>query len=144
REWLEPAEARAVLAAYGIPVGKTAFAASPREAGAAARAAGTRVALKICSPQIQHKSEVGGVVLDLEGEAAVEAAARAMLERVRASAPNAELTGFSVEPMVDRGGAVEVIIGASAHGDFGPVILFGEGGTAVEALADTAIELPPL
>ena len=67
-----------------------------------------------------------------------------MLERVRANAPNAELKGFSVEPMFERHGAVEVIIGASAHGDFGPVILFGEGGTAVEALADTALELPPL
>lgn len=144
RRWLEPDEVRAVLGAYGIAATAAHVVDSPRAAGEAAERIGGPVALKISSDAISHKSDVGGVVLGLTGGAAVEAAASAMLERVRRLAPGAAIRGFSVEPMVERTGALELIVGAAAHGDFGPVILFGEGGTAVEAIADTALELPPL
>ena len=144
REWLTSADARAVLAAYGIAVNRVCQAASPAEAAAAAARLGVPVALKIDAEGGLHKSDVGGVVLELVGAEAVEAAAAAMIERVRASAPGVEVRGFTVEPMIDRRHALELIVGVSVRGDFGPVILFGRGGTAVEVNADTAVELPPL
>jgi acetyltransferase len=105
---------------------------------------GFPVALKILSNDISHKSDVGGVVLGLAGQAQVHAAAAVMLERVRAQRPQAKLDGFTVQAMVQRAGAQELIVGASIDRVFGPVILFGQGGTAVEVLADRAIALPPL
>jgi acetyltransferase len=102
------------------------------------------VALKIVSPQISHKSDVGGVALDIEHEAALRDAALAMLRRVSASQPQAGITGFSVQTMVRRPRALELIVGASIDPLFGPVILFGAGGTAVEVVADRAVALPPL
>ncbi len=144
REWLTQREARAVLTAYGIPTTQVAEAATPQEAGAAAARLGGSVALKIAAPDIVHKSEVGGVALNLVGAPAVEAAAADMLSRVHESHPGTAVRGFTVERMVDRGTGLELIVGATTGGDFGPVVLFGEGGTAVEAIADTALELPPL
>ncbi len=102
------------------------------------------VVLKILSPEIGHKSDVGGVVLDLIGPAAVLEAARGMLARIRAAFPEARIQGFAVQPMVRRPGAQELIVGAAEDPQFGPVILVGQGGTAVEAVADRAIGLPPL
>ncbi|HPM68582.1 MAG TPA: bifunctional acetate--CoA ligase family protein/GNAT family N-acetyltransferase [Piscinibacter sp.] len=145
REMLTEPEAKAVLAAYGIPVVATQrVGTDPAEAAAAADAMGYPVALKILSTDISHKSDVGGVVLGLEGAAQVRAAAAVMLERVRAQRPQARLDGFTVQSMVQRAGAQELIVGASIDRVFGPVILFGQGGTAVEVLADRAIALPPL
>ena len=144
REWLTDPEARTVLAAYGVPVVAPIAAASPQEAAAAAARLGRPVALKILAAAGLHKSDVGGVILHLADARAVEAAASAMLARVRAAQPDVELRGFTVEPMVDTADGLELIVGASAGGDFGPVIMFGEGGTAVEVTADTAVELPPL
>src|SRR5690606_157239 len=143
RPWLTHAEGRRVLAAYGVPVAPWQKAASPADAAAAAESIGGRVALKIVSPDVVHKSEVGGVVLGLSPDDVADAA-QAMLERVAAQYPNATVHGFAVEAMVDKADALELIVGASAGSDFGPVILFGEGGTAVEVTADTAVELPPL
>lgn len=142
---LDEVEAKAVLAAYGIPVVPTV--AVPASADAAAQAAarlGYPVALKILSPDISHKSDAGGVALGLGDEAALREAAAAMLTRLAAALPLARLDGFSVQPMARRPQAVELIIGASVDALFGPVILFGQGGTAVEVLADRAIGLPPL
>jgi acetyltransferase len=102
------------------------------------------VALKILSPQITHKSDVGGVVLDLDAPDAVAAAAVAMRERVKRARPDATLTGFAVQSMVRRPDAHELIVGVSTDAVFGPVILFGAGGTAVEVIADRAVGLPPL
>jgi acetyltransferase len=110
----------------------------------AARALGWPVALKIVSPQVSHKSDVGGVALDLRDESALRQAAARMQARLRERRPDAELTGFSVQPMAARPQAVELIAGASVDPVFGPVLLFGHGGTAVEVLADRAIGLPPL
>ena len=144
RCWLSEPEAKEVLAAYGIAVVPTRVAATPHEAAAAAAEIGGPVALKILSPDIGHKSEVGGVAVDLYGPGAVRDAAAGMLERVGKSVPNARLSGFSVEPMVRRPGAYELIVGVTADPQFGPVILFGHGGTAVEVVNDKALGMPPL
>lgn len=145
REWLSETQAKDVLAAYGIPVVRTmAVPADARAAAAAAEGLGFPVALKIQSPDITHKSDVGGVSLDLADGQAVRQAALGMLEAVRAARPEARLTGFAVQQMARRPHAQEVIVGASMDPLFGPVVLFGQGGTAVEVLADRAVGLPPL
>ncbi|MGE0483003.1 MAG: GNAT family N-acetyltransferase [Gammaproteobacteria bacterium] len=143
REWLSEIEAKQVLAAYGIGVVETRFAPDAAAAGACARALGVPVALKIVSPDLTHKSDVGGVVLDLAPDA-VAAAAAAMRERIARERPAASIEGFAVEPMVARGQGVELIAGVVDDAQFGPVVLFGHGGTAVELIDDTVIALPPL
>jgi acetyltransferase len=145
REMLDEAEAKAVLKAYGIPVVPTmAVDASADAASAAALAIGYPVALKIRSPDISHKSDVGGVCLSLRDENALRTAAASMLARVGALRPQALIAGFTVQAMAARPMAVETIVGASIDPVFGPVLLFGQGGTAVEVLADRALALPPL
>ncbi|WP_435099507.1 bifunctional acetate--CoA ligase family protein/GNAT family N-acetyltransferase [Arhodomonas sp. AD133] len=144
REWLTEPEAKDVLAAYGVPVVTTRIAASPREAAELAANLGGPVAVKILSADITHKSDVGGVDLDLAGPTAVQSAAEAMLARIGEAKPDARIEGFSVQPMVRRPGAYELIVGMTDDPQFGPVILFGHGGTAVEVLKDQALGLPPL
>jgi acetyltransferase len=114
------------------------------EAVAAAAGVGYPVALKILSHDISHKSDVGGVRLNLRSDAELREAADAMLARVRESMPQARIAGFTVQAMVKRPFALELIVGASVDPVFGPVLLFGQGGTAVEVLADRAVALPPL
>lgn len=144
RSVLTEVEAKAVLAAYDIPVVETRTAASPAEAADLAAAFGGPVALKILSDDIIHKSEAGGVRLDLRTPAQVEEAAELMLAAVRERMPQARLEGFTVQRMVRRQRAVELIAGIANDETFGPVVLFGEGGTAVEVIADRAVALPPL
>ena len=145
REMLTEPEAKALLAACGIPVAATrSVAPNPRSAANAATRIGFPVVLKIVSPDISHKSDVGGVALDLADAAEVRQAARDMLARVRRLRPEARIAGFGVQSMVRRRHAHELIVGASIDRVFGPVILFGQGGTAVELLADRAVALPPL
>ena len=145
REMLTEPEAKAVLAAYRIPVVETrAVAAEADAAVAAAEAIGWPVAMKILSAQISHKSDVGGVALNLANADELRAALASMLERVRRLRPDATIDGVTVQAMVRRGHARELIVGASVDEVFGPTILFGAGGTAVELLADRAIALPPL
>ena len=145
REWLTEPEAKAVLAAYCIPVVATRSVPADAEAAVqAAQAIGGTVVLKILSPDITHKTDVGGVALGLIGAKAVRDAALTMLARVRSAKPQARLEGFTVQAMVDRAQAQELIVGANLDPVFGPVILCGQGGTAVEVLADRAIGLPPL
>ena len=145
RDLLDELEAKTVLKAYGIPIVPTlAVGASADEVAVAAREIGFPVALKILSPDISHKSDAGGVQLNLRDEAEVRAAATAMLAHVSAALPKARLRGFTVQAMVQRPMAQELIVGASVDPSFGPVLLFGQGGTAVEVLADRAIALPPL
>lgn len=143
RQLTEP-EAKAVLAAYGIPVVETRIVEDDNAARTAADAIGYPVALKILSPDISHKTDVGGVALDLESADAVVKTARAMRRRVAALKPDARITGYTVQRMARRPRAHELIIGAAVDRLFGPVILFGQGGTAVEVVADKAIGLPPL
>ncbi len=136
--------AKALLSAYGIPVVATEAVAYRDAALLAARRIGYPVALKILSPDIVHKTDVGGVALDLADEAALGAALDAMLERVRRQLPAARLEGFMVQAMARRPQALELIAGISTDPVFGPVVLFGHGGIAVEVTADQAIGLPPL
>jgi acetyltransferase len=145
RELLSEPEAKAVLHACGIPVVATQrVAPTPEAAVQAAQATGFPVVLKIVSDDISHKSDAGGVVLNLPDAPAVQAAARSMLERLGHALPSARLQGFSVQTMVRRTHAQELIVGSSIDPVFGPVILFGQGGTAVEVMADRAVALPPL
>ena len=144
REWLDAEEVGEVLAAYRIPCPASRVAANPAEAAEQAAVLGGKVALKIRSRDISHKSDVGGVALGLSGAAAVKAAAEAMLARVRATRPEARLDGFLVQQMIERPGAVELILGLNEDANFGPIVLFGQGGTLVEFLGDTTLELPPL
>ncbi len=145
RDMLDELEAKAVLKAYGIPTVPTvAVGPSSTAALAAARELGYPVALKILSPDISHKSDVGGVRLNLRDENDLREAADTMLARVRELQPKARITGFTVQTMVTRPLAQELIAGASVDPVFGPVLLFGQGGVAVEVLADRAIALPPL
>jgi len=144
REWLMEHEAKEVLAAYGIPTSPTRLVETAQEAARAAAEIGGPVALKISSPDITHKTDVGGVVLDLQGPAAVRDAAQEMHDRIRQASPEARLTGFTIQPMVHRPGAYELIVGLVEDEQFGPIVLFGEGGTAVEVVKDKAVGLPPL
>ncbi|MFC4933052.1 bifunctional acetate--CoA ligase family protein/GNAT family N-acetyltransferase [Massilia sp. GCM10023247] len=138
------ADAKQLLACYGIASVATELVPDEVDALAAARRIGYPVALKIVSPDIPHKSDVGGVVLDLNDAQALSAAAARMRERVRALRPEARLFGFTVQAMARRPQALELIVGLSLDPVFGPVVLFGQGGVAVEANADQAVGLPPL
>lgn len=145
REMLTEPEAKAVLDACHIPVVPTQRVGSTPEAAAqAAVGIGFPVVLKILSDDISHKSDVGGVALNLQDEGEVRAAAQTMLARVQRQHPAARLQGFTVQAMVRRQYAQELIVGSTIDGVFGPVILFGQGGTAVEVMADRAVALPPL
>ncbi|MFD2367301.1 GNAT family N-acetyltransferase [Pseudoduganella sp. GCM10020061] len=144
RDMLTEPEAKALLEAYGIPTVATGVAADGGEAVALAERIGFPVAVKVLSPDITHKTEVGGVVLDLDTPQAVRDAVLAIQQRVQALLPQARLRGFAVQAMARRPQAHELIVGASCDPVFGPVILFGQGGIAVEVTADHAVALPPL
>ena len=145
RTLLNEPEAKALLRAYGIPVVPTEIVAADADAAAArATQLGFPAALKILSHDITHKTDVGGVALNLDNADAVRAAATAMLVRVRAAAPAARIDGFTVQPMARRPQAIELIVGAAEDPIFGPFVLFGQGGTAVEVIRDRAVALPPL
>lgn len=144
REWLSEAEAKSLLTAYGIPVVDTRIVSSAAEAARVAGELGFPVALKILSRDITHKSDAGGVALGLDNEKAVAEAAAQMLERVLRVHPEARIEGFTVQQMVRKPGAYELILGIVDDATFGPVILFGQGGTAVEVVRDKAMALPPL
>ncbi|MBB3262927.1 acetyltransferase [Azospirillum sp. OGB3] len=144
RDWLSEYEAKRVLAAYGVPVVDTRRADTPDEAAHCAEMIGGPLALKILSPDITHKSDVGGVALHLTEPAEVKAEAEAMLARVREAVPDARIEGFTVQEMAVRADAYELIVGMTENELFGPVLLFGEGGIGVEVVEDYALALPPL
>ena len=147
RAWLDPIEITRVLSAYGIAITPATLARDAEEAVAVAKpylAEGTPVVLKIQSPDIVHKSEVGGVRLNLGNERAVREAAADILRRAREAKPQARIGGVAVFPMIVRPKARELIVGIADDPTFGPVIVFGQGGTAVEVINDKALALPPL
>jgi acetyltransferase len=144
QEWLDPAESKAVLAAFGIPVLRSVPAHSPSAAVRVARQAGFPVAMKILSPDIPHKTDVGGVRLGLADEASVRSAYTAMLKQVARARPDAKLEGVLIESMYGQGEGREVMIGVVRDPVFGPAISFGLGGTLVEVVRDRAVALPPL
>jgi acetyltransferase len=143
RELLNEAEAKKLLEYYEFPVVKTAVAKTADEAVTLASLIGYPVVLKILSPQIVHKTEAGGVALDVANEAEVREAFECIMQKVKQYDPNAEILGVTVQPMIKKRG-YEVIIGAKTDPLFGPVILFGMGGVGVELFKDFAIGLPPL
>ncbi|TPL12905.1 bifunctional acetate--CoA ligase family protein/GNAT family N-acetyltransferase [Mesorhizobium sp. B2-4-11] len=147
RRMLTESEAKAAISAYGIPVPETIVARSPAEAQLAASRflkTSEQAVVKLLSKAITHKSDIGGVVLGIADPVAAGEAARAIEARVRKHAPQADIEGYAVQPMVARKQAQELILGISRDPIFGPVILFGAGGVAVEVMNDTAIALPPL
>lgn len=146
-QWLNPIETSELLEAYDIPVATARLAHTPEEAAELARlmiSTHGGCVIKIMSPDIPHKSDVGGVVLDLKSVQAVAEATRAMLERVRELAPDARVDGVSVHPMIKRPHGRELLAGLADDPTFGPVVLFGRGGKAVEMINDKALALPPL
>ena len=147
RTWLAPVELARVFSAYGISITPATLARNADEAVAAAKPhldRGIPVVIKIQSPDIVHKSEVGGVRLNLASERAVHEAAAEILRRARAAKPGARINGVAVFPMIVRPKARELIVGVADDPTFGPVIAFGQGGTAVEVISDKALALPPL
>jgi acetyltransferase len=147
RGLLTEPEAKHVLAAYGIPVARTEIARDPAEVGTIAAAllrTTDAVAVKVLSEEISHKSDVGGVALDLISAQDARRAAEEIAEKVARARPDARIQGFTVQDMIRRLRAHELIAGVADDPIFGPTMLFGAGGTAVEVIRDTAVALPPL
>jgi acetate---CoA ligase (ADP-forming) subunit beta len=142
RRLLTEVEAKDVLAEAGVPVVTATLARSREEAIAAAKEAGFPAVLKIVSNEITHKSDVGGVKLNLQDEAAVGEAFDAIMAAARAAAPQAAIDGVSVQKMAAPG--TEVIVGVNTDPQFGPVIMFGLGGILVEVLEDVAFRIIPI
>jgi acetyltransferase len=143
RTLLTELESKQLLSAYGIPTVPTQLARSPVEAAAAAEAIGYPVALKLHSETITHKTDVGGVHLDLGNAESVRRAYGAIESSVRERAGEGHFLGVTVQPMIHREG-YELIVGSSLDSQFGPVLLFGTGGQLVEIFQDRALALPPL
>jgi acetyltransferase len=147
RSLLNEVEAKAVLSAFGIPTVPTRVAKTPdkvEEIAAALLEQAPSVVVKILSDDISHKSDVGGVRLGLHSPREARHAAERMRRRVLELLPEAGLQGFTVQPTVMRLKAQELLLGVYEDRLFGPMILFGAGGTATEVIRDTAVALPPL
>ena len=144
RKVLTEMESKALLSAFNIPVAKTMVAHSPNEALLIAQQLGFPVAMKVNSQDITHKSDAGGVVLNLNNAHEVRAAYQHILDNVRISRPSARMDGISIEPMIVKPNGRELMIGVTSDPVFGPVITFGAGGTTVEIMGDRAVALPPL
>ena len=147
RNTLDPWEVSQVLEAYVIPAEPVVVCNDADAAGVAASsilAKGGPVAVKVLSPDIVHKSDIGGVVLDLTSSRAVIDASKAMLARARTAAPGASVTGLVVQAMVRRPKARELIVGLANDPTFGRIVLFGHGGTSAEVIDDVGLALPPL
>lgn len=142
RALLTEVEAKSVLAEWGIPVVETRLARSRNEAREIADELGYPVVVKVVSPDIAHKSDVGGVKLKLSDAEAVGQAWDEIMASVRAAEPNARIEGVSVQRMAEPG--IEVIVGMTTDPQFGPVMMFGLGGIMVEVLKDVAFRLVPL
>jgi acetyltransferase len=137
-------ESKALLAAFRIPVVRSVVAATEREAIEAAAALHGPVAMKIDSPDITHKSDVGGVKLGVFGAGPVAAAYREIVDAAARHAPGARVHGVSIEPMATPESGRELMAGIVRDAIFGPAITFGAGGIAIEILRDRAVALPPL
>jgi acetyltransferase len=141
---LTEAESKALLAAYGIPTVPTLIAKTADEAVAKAEELGYPVVLKLHSETVTHKTDVGGVQLNLNGEQSVRSAFEAIKQGVSQKHSADDFLGVTVQPMVDLSDAYELIIGSSIDPQFGPVVLFGMGGQLVEVFKDRSLGLPPL
>jgi acetyltransferase len=147
RAWLDPLEISTLLTAYAVPMVPTLAASDPDETVAKAApflAQGVAVAVKIRSRDITHKSDIGGVMLSLSTKESVREAAAEVMARARRARPDARIEGVTIQPMIARRATRELILGFADDPTFGPVVVFGHGGTAVEVVKDKALALPPL
>lgn len=144
RDTLSEGEAKALLKAYDIPVCETCVAHSADEAVSSAGKIGYPVVLKLSSPGILHKIDIGGVALDLQNEDAVRTAYAHMQEVIRGRGLDPGVAGVTLQRMVESGDGLEMILGATRDRTFGPVIMVGLGGIATDIYRDHAIGLPPL
>jgi len=144
RNRLSQSETKEVLSVYTIPVVDTRIAENADEAELLAKDLGYPVALKLLSPDVNSKEDVGGVALDLETPEDVRKSINSMLKRVEKILPDANIEGFIVQKMARRPGALELLTGVATEPNFGPVILFGQGGGAGQIIKDQAVGLPPL
>lgn len=144
RTTLSEMESKAVLAAFQVPIAKAMRTHSPDEAMLTAQEIGFPVVMKIDSPEIVHKSDVGGVRLNVANAQAAREAYRQIADGIAQLRPEASVNGIIVEPMVARPNSRELMVGVIRDPVFGPAITFGTGGTAVEVYADRAVALPPL
>lgn len=142
RSVLTEIESKRILDEAGIPVAKTQLAESADAAAKIAGDIGFPVVLKIVSPDVTHKSDVGGVRVGLEGPTDVKAAFDEIVAAVKQHQPDARIEGVAVQKMADQG--TEVIVGVSKDPQFGPVVMFGLGGIFVEVLKDVAFRIIPL
>ncbi len=136
-------ESKRFLINYGIPATKTYVVYSPEQAVGAARTLGYPLVIKVASPDITYKSDVGGVITGITSEEELRAEYDRMLKRVAENCPEAKIAGITVQKMIEKID-YEVILGAKKDDDFGSVILFGMGGTSVQIFQDFAVALPPL
>ncbi len=141
---LSEADSKSILKRYGIPTTRTLIASSPRQAVRHANEVGYPVVLKIFSHDITHKTDVGGVMLNLLHDDDVRRGYAEILANAKRLAPDAEVAGVTVQPMFKRGHGVELILGTKQDPTFGSVIMVGTGGIAAECFGDRALELPPL
>jgi acyl-CoA synthetase (NDP forming) len=142
RTLLNEVEAKSLLKEAGVPVASTTLATTRDEAQAQAEAAGYPVVLKVVSPDIAHKSDVGGVKLNLRDKDAVGAAFDEIVANSKKAVPDARILGVAVQYMAPQG--TEVIVGMTTDPQFGPVMMFGLGGIMVEVLKDVSFRLVPL
>ncbi|HHC18855.1 MAG TPA: CoA-binding protein, partial [Euryarchaeota archaeon] len=142
REWLFEDEAKELLAAYGVRVTRVAVAKSEDEAVEYAKKIGFPVVLKIVSPDVVHKSDVGGVKVDIKNEEEVRKAYNEIIENVKKHVPNARIEGILIQEMAPWG--TEVIVGSTRDPQFGPTIMFGLGGIFVEILKDVTFRVAPI
>ena len=144
RKVLSEMESKALLSAFHIPVAQTMVAHSPNEALLIAQQLGFPVVMKVNSRDITHKSDAGGVMLNLGNAQGVRAAYHEITENVRSNRPGAHMDGISIQPMIVKPNGRELIVGVTNDPVFGPVITFGAGGTMVEVMGDRSVTLPPL
>jgi acetyltransferase len=144
RKVLNEVESKAVLHAFHIPTTSASIVRSPNEALVQAESIGFPVALKINSPDITHKSDAGGVRLNITNAQAARSAYNELVNSVQKNRPEARIDGLTIQPMLQRPNGRELLVGLVTDPVFGPVITFGAGGTAVEVMGDRAVTLPPL
>ena len=142
RSLLSEVEAKSLLHDAGVPVAETRLATTAAQARTHAEELGFPVVLKIVSPDISHKSDIGGVKLGLDDDTAVTAAYDEILSNARSAVPDARITGIAVQHMAPQG--TEVIVGMTTDPQFGPVLMFGLGGILVEVLKDVTFRVVPL
>ena len=142
RNTIGDTEAQAILTAYGITIPRSKVAANPDEAAAFCQEIGYPVVMKIASPDILHKSDVGGIIVGVKNDAEAQQAFDTLVQRAKEHVPNARIWGAQIQEMI--AGGREVIIGMNRDVQFGPLIMFGLGGIYVEVLKDVVFRVAPM